>query len=185
MAHSSQRARKAAPLLLRAIEKDFPQLDEYTTEYLTCVAHRIAQHLGKTHTKNQKAFAAAVRTLCYNLPQPHNLDKKIKICANLLPISVVSADSAFWVSPETRARELERAERKRKQCIVDQRSAATRISTKPCSACGATEAWAFYSTRRTSHKADTWGSKDHEDSMSARLECTGCAKQWHEDEPFI
>ncbi len=170
---------RATETLLRALKKENRHIDEYTEAYLGHIATRLAKALAARHTPHE--YAAAVRRVAYNLPQPHNHKTRLALCARTLPVEAVCSESAWWASTERVKADARAARRRKRSIIVDERCGTTRVAAS-CPSCESKEAWCLLYSRRTSHKAETWGAKDHEDSQAARLECCGCGRVWHDED---
>ena len=173
------RLARATEALLRALKKENPHIDEYPEAYLGHIATSLAKALAARHKPHD--YAAAVRRVAYNLPQPHNHKTRLALCARTLPVEALGSESAWWASTERVKADARAARRRKRSIIVEERSGTTRVAAS-CPSCESKEACCLLFSRRTSHKAETWGAKDHEDSQVARLECCGCGRSWHDED---
>lgn len=164
--------------LLAALKTDNPDIDEYPERYLRWVAARLARALESDETGQ---FADRVRAVCFNLPKPHNHERRRALCNRTAPpSSICGLRGDSWASSDRRAeRRAESARRLRQRIVTD--TAAVRTRAVACGACGAMDAMATaVGDQRESRKGETWGSKDHEEaSHRVRLQCNKCGAVWH------
>jgi DNA-directed RNA polymerase subunit M/transcription elongation factor TFIIS len=167
----------AAAALTKALEAKNPDLDEWRPAYMRWLASELASELAKTQSAT---FARSVRSLCFNLAQPHNHATRVRFCAReLSPCDVCAMGSAEWASAEMRAQRDAAEERGFRNRVITEDGAA-RTTSVTCPACGARDAMGMQlGAKRDIGKSETWGSKDTSDMT--RLECSACGHVWHAD----
>ena len=168
----------ACAALLKALESKNPHLEEYRPAYLRWLARGLASELARTQSGAN--FARSVRSLCFNLSQPHNHATRLRFCAReLSPRDVCAMGSAEWASAEMRAQRSAAEERGFRRRVVSEDSGA-RTTSISCPACSARDATGVQVGRmRDVGKSETWGNKDN--TELTRLECSACGHVWHAD----
>jgi len=175
---------KAEQALLTALKTDNPDVDEYPEAYLRWVAAGLAAAL-EEQAASGAGFANHVRQVCFNLPKPHNHPRRRALCnRTLAPSAIGNLSAESWTSRERQAERLADSVKRRKMVTIQPDASAVRTRAVTCGACGARDAMAqSIGDQRESRKAETWGSKDHEEaSHRARLQCNVCANVWHADD---
>ena len=167
--------------LLNSLQRDLPNAEEYSENYLAAAAELLAEYSESTPKK--------ARSLAYNLPRNSQLRHDF-LSGALPPSELCAMDAADLANDEVksaRAAIAERAEAKRKS-VGSEATSLTR--SVRCPECGCKEARFSHSgaDARDWHgrKNEVWGSKhDEDEGPQVTITCTACEHSWQGDVPEI
>ena len=109
---------RAAEVLLKALEQDNADIGEYPRAYLLWLARDLAAALNSGGALGG-SFASRVRTVCANLPRPHNWALRTRFCSREVSVDEICAmDADAWASAQQREQKKEGHQRRLRQRTV-------------------------------------------------------------------
>jgi hypothetical protein len=174
-------ARVATDKLLRALEHDNADLDEYARSYLRHIAEAIEQQVRTGAADALGPYRERVRSLAFNVAR--NAQLQARLCRRELGAAELCAMSAVeLITDAERTRRNAAAREGLRRATRNEWADAPRTSSHPCPRCASVDDVAFEHVggTRDIRKAETWGGggQANESDCLIRFGCLKCGHDW-------
>ena len=183
MAGFAKATEAGVALLLAALKRDNPDLDEYHEGYLQALAKTLSQEL--------QAVPARVRSLAYNLPRSPAHRKQL-LNGTLSPMQFCALDWAELASDAVKQERKSIAERARQELKRASTGGEIYSLTRSmrCPECGHRRAKFTHlgTDLKDWHgrKNEVWGTQNHDDDgLDVELICSACEHSWRGAAPEV
>ena len=174
----------ASSLLLSALKRDNPDIDEHTEAYLLCTADMIADHLPDQPKR--------ARSIAYNLPRNPELRRAL-LAGELTPLELCELDANDLASEtvkRARSAAVARAEAQMRAARTDENDLFSSTRSVRCPECGGGRARFKHlgTDMKDWHgrKNEVWGTKHNDDEgFDCLIVCSKCDHEWHGNAPEV